>query len=153
MNEVIAILQNLIQQAAEIADQLTPEEMQMVMQVFAEAIRVIQESQSQEAPIEGAQSPLEPSMASSNIHSFGYDDKTGELRVKFNGKDQRDAGSVYSFTGIPSVIFDLFRKGAVPARTTGSNRWGKWWRGKVPSAGASFYSLIRTQGYPYKKVA
>jgi hypothetical protein len=97
--------------------------------------------------------PLEPSMPSSNINAFGYDDKSGRLLVKFQGDYPQQNGPVYAYTGVPKQIFDLFKKGAVPARTDGKNRWGKWWKGKVPSMGASMYTLIKEGGYPYAKLS
>jgi KTSC domain len=109
--------------------------------------------------LEGFQSPapqepaLNPAMPSSNINSFGYDDKTGRLLVKFQGDYPQENGPVYGYQGVPKVIFDLFRKGAIPARTDGRNKWGRWWKGKVPSAGASMYTLIKEGGYPYERLS
>jgi len=97
--------------------------------------------------------PLEPSMASSNIHSFGYDPESGRLLVKFQGNGAAGAGPVYGYGGVPKVIFELFKRGAVPARTDGQNKWGKWWKGKFPSAGAALYTLIKEGGYPYQKLS
>jgi hypothetical protein len=87
------------------------------------------------------------------VHSFGYDEDNGNLLVKFQGDYPQDNGSVYQYSGVPKNIFELFRKGAIPARTDGKNKWGKWWKGKVPSVGASLYTLIKESGYPYQKVA
>ncbi len=97
---------------------------------------------------------LEPSQhPSSNINSFGYNEDTGELMVKFQGDYPQQNGPIYKYGGVPKQIFELFRKGAVPARTNGQNKWGKWWKGKVPSVGASMFTLIKNGGYPYQKVA
>lgn len=143
LNKLIGALLELIESGEEIPDEVLKE-------VTGLLLKQIQSTQA--APIE-SQTPLKESMPSSNIHSYGYDDQSGELRVKFNGSNERDAGPVYSFSGVPPQIFDLFRKGAVPARSKGQNKWGKWWVGKRPSSGASFYTLIREAGYPYKKIA
>lgn len=105
--------------------------------------------------------PIEPTVPdvssaeipSSNVEGFGWDDKTGQLLVRFLGKYPDRKGSVYSYSGVPKEIFDLFRKGAVPARTDGKNAWGKWWKGKVPSLGASLYTLIKNGPYQYAKLA
>ena len=110
-------------------------------------------------PVEGLppQQPQQPeltqAMPSSNVEGFAYDDKTGKLLVRFLGKHPDRNGPIYGYEGVPKVIFDLFQKGAVPARTDGQNKWGKWWRGKVPSAGASLYTLIKNGGYPYQRLS
>lgn len=84
---------------------------------------------------------------SSNIYGFKYDPKTGKLLVKFQ------EGNVYQYQGVPPQIFDIFQKGAIAAKTNGQNNFGRWWTGKIPSLGASFYELIRQGGYPYKKLS
>lgn len=100
-----------------------------------------------------AQPDLTPSMPSSNIDAFGYDDKTGRLMVKFLGKHPNRNGPIYSYEGVPKVIFDLFRQGSIPARTNGKNKWGSWFKGKVPSIGASMYTLIKNGGYAYNRLS
>lgn len=97
--------------------------------------------------------PIEPPpISSSNINSFGYDDKTGKLLVKFQGDYPQQNGPVYAYEGVPKQIFELFKRGAVPARTDGKNAWGEWWKGKVPSLGASMYTLIKGGAYPYQRL-
>lgn len=83
---------------------------------------------------------------SSNIYGFRYDPRSGRLLVRFQ------SGSVYGYEGVPSGVFKIFQHGAVPARTSGQNRFGKWWTGKIPSLGAAFYELIRNGGYPYQRL-
>ena len=68
-------------------------------------------------------------------------------------KDDRDGGPIYGYDGVPKVIYDLFQSGSIPARTNGQNRWGKWWKGKVPSLGASLYTLISQGQYPYQRLS
>lgn len=85
-------------------------------------------------------------LMSSNIYGFQYDQNSGNLKVRFN------SGSVYSYDGVPRGVFRAFEQGAVPARTNGENQYGHWWQGKMPSAGAAFYELIRNGGYPYQRV-
>jgi hypothetical protein len=92
-------------------------------------------------------------MPSSNVEGFAYDDKNNRLLVRFLGEHPNRNGPIYAYTGVPPVMFDLLRKGAVPARTDGKNKWGKWWRGKTPSLGASVYTLLRQGGFPYQKLA
>ena len=84
---------------------------------------------------------------SSNIYGFQYDPTTKQLKVRFQGD------GVYSYEGVPPQIFNMFARGAVPAKTQGQNQWGRWWRGKEPSLGASFFELIKKGGYPYTKVS
>ena len=84
---------------------------------------------------------------SSNIFGFKYNPKTGKLLVKFQ------EGGVYGYDGIPPVIYNMFANGAVPAKTHGQNKWGRWWKGKTPSLGATFYELIKNGGYPYQKLS
>ncbi len=98
------------------------------------------------------QKPQTAGMPSSNVEGFAYDDKRGRLLVRFLGKYPQRNGPVYAYGGVPKQIFDLFQKGAVPARTDGQNKWGKWWKGKVPSLGASLFTLIKQQGYPYQRL-
>jgi hypothetical protein len=119
-----------------------------------EILQVIAENQ---APVEGLPPtpPAAPSekLPSSNVDSFGYDDKTGRLLVRFLGEYPNRNGPVYAYEGVPKQVFDLFRSGSVPARTDGKNKWGKWWKGKVPSLGASLYTLIKGGKYRYSRLA
>ncbi len=85
-------------------------------------------------------------LMSSNIYGFQYDPRSGQLRVRFN------SGSVYRYANVPRGIFEVFRQGAVPARTNGQNQYGRWWTGKIPSLGAAFYNLIRQGGYDYQRL-
>lgn len=72
--------------------------------------------------------------------------KNGKVQVRFQG------GSVYEYDGVSPQIYKAFMMGAIPAKTSGHNQYGAWWKGKNPSLGASFYELIRQGGYPYKKL-
>lgn len=153
IDELLRGIQETIQSGEVLSDELQgliAEELEITTARIDELYREIEGGSG--APTLEGEPPLEPSMPSSNVHSFGYDPQTGRLLVKFNGKTERDAGPIYGYEGVPEVIFDLFRRGAVPARTDGQNRWGKWWKGKNPSAGASLYTLIKTQGYPYTRL-
>lgn len=104
-------------------------------------------------PQAGQQPPLEQGMPSSNVEAFGYDDDNEKLLVRFLGKYPNRNGPVYAYEGVPKNIFELFQRGAIPARTDGQNKWGRWWRGKVPSLGASLYTLIKNEGYPYQRLS
>ena len=112
-----------------------------LQQVIAELAQKIPEGINLEA--DGIQhAPL----LSSNIYGFQYDPDKGELLVRFNN------GGVYAYSGVPTGVFNIFQKGAVPAKTSGKNQYGEWWQGKMPSLGAAFYELIRNGGYPYQKL-
>lgn len=119
-------------------------------------LQLIEESQSpvdQLPPTPTEEPPLQTGMPSSNVNSFGYDEDTGRLLVKFQGDYPQQNGPVYAYGGVPKQIFDLFKTGAVPARTDGKNKWGSWWKGKNPSLGASLYTLIKGGNYPYQKLS
>jgi len=96
---------------------------------------------------ETAQGIPKADLQSSNVYGFSYSPKDGHLYVRFN------SGSVYEYNGVPARVFKIFSQGAVPAKTSGQNQWGRWWKGKVPSLGAAFYEMIREGGFPYQKVA
>lgn len=85
-------------------------------------------------------------LQSSNIYGFQYDPKTKKLMVRFQ------EGNVYEYEGVPEQVFNIFSKGAIPAKTNGSNKYGAWYQGKIPSLGAAFYELIKQGGYPYQKL-
>lgn len=155
--EKIEEIKNSIKQLMEFISTQTEEPPQEILdlleQVMTYAANRIAELRQQAPPIPEQNPELTPSMPSSNIDAFGYDEKTGKLMVKFLGKHPNRNGSVYAYQGVPKVIFDLFRQGAIPARTTGKNKWGSWWKGKVPSAGASLYTLIKGGGYQYQRLS
>lgn len=136
---------------------MTPEIRSALSKVVEHVTNRIEQLRQEENPVEGLQpNQQQPELASggpsSNVHSFGYDDKTGRLLVKFQGNYPQENGPVYAYGGVPKEIFDLFQKGAVPARTDGKNKWGQWWKGKVPSLGASLYTLIKNGPYPYQRL-
>lgn len=92
-------------------------------------------------------------LSSSNIYGFAYDPRSLKMYVKFNGKESIGSGPVYEYEGVPPQIFKLVKSGAVPAKTSGSNRWGMWWKSKSPSLGSSVSALLVKGAYPYQKVA
>ena len=83
---------------------------------------------------------------SSNVYGFSYDPRSSHLRVRFQG------GGLYDYEGVPPSVFKIFQSGAIPARTNGQNQYGRWWVGKRPSLGASFFNMIRDR-FPYQRVA
>lgn len=148
LNDLLRGVQDLL-----LSGEILSDEFQMALAQTLERLTTrIDELQAQ-APITPPAPDLNKGMDSSNVHSFGYDDKTGRLLVKFQGDYPNENGPVYGYDGVPKQIFDLFQKGAVPARTDGKNKWGQWWKGKVPSLGASLHTLIKGGGYNYQKLS
>lgn len=157
MNELVAYAQSIMSFLEKNGFMLNIVSQQALGELLLNILQLIE---TQEVPTEPQAPPtltnqpeIAEAMPSSNIAAFGYDDKQGRLLVRFLGKYPNKNGPVYEYSGVPIEIFDLFRKGAVPARTDGQNKWGKWWRGKVPSIGASLYTLLKTQNYPYQRVS
>lgn len=98
-------------------------------------------------PAENAAGIEQAPLQSSNIWGFSYDPQSKRLMVRFQG------GGIYQYEGVMPHIFRIFQAGAIPAKTEGSNEYGSWWIGKIPSLGAAFYELIRNGGFPYERVA
>lgn len=152
INAIKDALRELIQIITQRDQPLDAELRAMLGQVMEHAATRIQELRQEGVPPPEVPD-LTDAMPSSNISRFAYNDNNNELYVQFLGKHPNRDGPVYSYQGVPKVIFDLFRQGAIPARTKGRNRWGEWWRGKVPSIGASMFTLIKNAAYPYTRVA
>lgn len=83
---------------------------------------------------------------SSNVWGAAYDPKTSKMRVRFQG------GSEYEYDGIPANIFNAFIHGNAEARTTGKNKYGRWWRGKNPSLGAALNQYIKAGAFNYRRL-
>lgn len=102
-----------------------------------------QEPQNRTNALDGIQqAPLQ----SSNVYGFQFNPGNKKLRVRFN------SGSVYEYDNVPDVVFNLFASGNAAARTEGQNRFGRWWRGKNPSLGASLNQYIKAGGYNYRRL-
>jgi hypothetical protein len=85
-------------------------------------------------------------LASSNIWGTKYDQRTGKMRVRFQG------GSEYEYDGVPPGIYRAFSQGNASAKTNGKNRYGQWWINKSPSLGAAMNQYIKAGGYSYRKL-
>lgn len=83
---------------------------------------------------------------SSNIWGTKYDQRTGKMRVRFQG------GSEYEYDGVPANIYRAFAQGNASAKTNGKNKYGQWWIGKNPSLGSAMNQYIKAGGYPYRKI-
>jgi len=154
INDLKDALRQIMQMVSDRGQPLGPQLKTLLAEVIEHVATRIQEIRQGGVPPIPPQEPnLNQAMPSSNIGAFGYDEKNGRLLVQFLGKHPDPNGPIYAYGGVPKQIFDLFQKGAVPARTNGKNRWGKWWKGKVPSMGASMYTLIKEGGYPYQRLS
>lgn len=163
MNELLDYFQSILSYAETNAQNLN-QESQLALAEFIQQLAQFIEEQSrvtegeEEGPIHppgGGPGPnnIQEAMPSSNVEGFAYDDKNNRLLVRFLGQHPNRNGPIYSYEGVPRNIFDLFRTGSIPARTNGQNKWGRWFQGKVPSIGASLFTLIKNQGYQYQRVA
>lgn len=158
MNELLDYVAQLIDYIEANASKLNAAT-QKELAVFLQEVMEFVTEYSQRNPVETlpATATQEPQLAqggpSSNVDSFGYDEKTGKLLVRFLGEHPNREGPIYAYEGVPKQIFKLFQSGAIPARTDGKNKWGSWWKGKVPSLGASLYTLIKNGGYQYQKIS
>jgi len=83
---------------------------------------------------------------SSNIWGTAYDEKTGKMKVRFQG------GSEYEYDGVPANIYRAFTRGNASARTKGRNQYGQWWPNKNPSLGAAMNQYIKAGGFNFRKI-
>lgn len=144
------VMQIVVQRGEPLSDDLKLKIAQ-VMEHVANRITQLRQEQQSEAPI----TPPIPEMQegqypSSNIDAFNYDYDNKRLLVRFHGNGPEKP--VYAYEGVQPFIFDIFKRGAVPPKTSGRNRWHQWKKGVMPSLGAAMYHLIRSN-YPYKKIA
>lgn len=105
----------------------------------------INNTQSQ-PPLGQADGVQQAPLQSSNVYGYRFDPLKKRLTVRFQ------EGSVYRYEGVPKLIFDMFAHGDGVAKTSGSNRYGRWWKGKNPSLGAALNELIKLGGFPYQKI-
>lgn len=154
MEEILQYYQNLLQYAATNAQNLNIESQQALAQLIAQFQEIIEQLiQEPILPTVPEQPPIEPGMPSSNVEGFAYDQDNNRLFVRFLGKYPNRNGSIYEYGNVPQNIFEIFRRGAIPAKTDGKNKWGQWWKGKYPSLGAAMYHVIRAGGYPYQRIS
>ena len=146
-----SVVDMIIQRGAPVSNEIK----ELLLQVMQHVENRIQELRNEGMGVEPpAKPPKVPSgMPSSNVAGMQYDDKSQNLWVQFLGKYPNRSGPVYQYGHVPKVIAELLQSGAIPARTDGKNKWGQWWKGKVPSAGASVYTLLKNQSYPYQKLS
>ena len=160
LQELQALLQELLdaiayvtQSGEDISDEFQLELARTLEILYSRIEELLQSPVESLPPNINPEEQLTEGMPSSNVESFGYDEKTRRLLVRFLGDYPNRHGPIYAYKGVPRNIFEIFRSGSIPARTDGRNRWGKWWRGKVPSLGASLFTLIKQGTYPYERLA
>lgn len=149
------ILDEILGSGRPISQRLQSEIDQMLDWV-ATRIQELRQLQQSEQDMTDGLSPI-PELSpgpypSSNINSFRYDPESKTLYVKFHGKNSADSGPVYQYEGVPRLIFQIFRKGAVAPKTSGKNQYHRWIKGVTPSLGAAMYALIRNGPYPYARL-
>lgn len=151
------LLRNLIQAVQEVVasgEQIPDELANQLAEIISALTQKIETLKgAAQVPLTQIEDNLQQAMPSSNVEGFSYDPKNQQLFVRFLGQYPNKNGPIYSYNGVPKEIFELFRRGSVPARTDGKNKWGRWWKGKVPSIGASLYTLIKTANYPYQRMS
>ena len=153
MDEVIDLLEQLMGQAAELSDELSEEEMAEILRIFQEAVELIQQGNPQD--LSSSTTPEVPSgqFPSSNVNGYKYDPDTGELLVQFHGPYPQAEGSIYSYKDVPKYIYDVFSKGAIGPKTSGSNAYHTWNRGVTPSLGGSLNALLKAGGFEYSRIS
>jgi ABC-type uncharacterized transport system substrate-binding protein len=82
---------------------------------------------------------------SSNVKSILYNDETNEMFIKFQDK------SIYTYFNVPFQLFLDVSGGKATCITSGENKYGSWFVGKTPSAGAAVHRYLIKRGVAYKK--
>ena len=94
---------------------------------------------------------LAKQLKSSTLRKMNYNSDTKKLELVFN------SGAKYQYNDFPEDQWKKLSAGQTPAKTTGKNAFGIWWRGKSPSAGATFNEIIQPQlrkagPYQYERI-
>ncbi len=156
-DDIKLMLTRVMQHAAQRIQQLRQEEQEQtdIERIESEQANIAEQvaPESEEPPPPNTPELPAAPHPSSNINGFRYDDKTGKLLVKFQGDYPAQNGPIYAYEGVPKHIFDVFRRGAVAPKTSGSNAWHTWKQGVTPSHGAAMSALIKNGGYQYQRVA
>ena len=142
-------------QAAQLAGELTTEEMTEVLRIFTAAIEAIQQQgEGDVAPISAGPPEIPAGQyPSSNVEGFKFDPKTKELLIQYHGKFPNAKGPIYAYSQIPEFIYKILERGAVGPRTSGANRYHAWHRGVTPSYGAAVNALIKSGGYNFTRLS
>ncbi len=89
---------------------------------------------------------IEGQVVSSNVDSYRYNDVNGTLDITFNSGDR------YRYYNITDQEFEEIILGAAVAQTDGSNEFGSWFAGKIPSVGAAIWRFLRDAGKRYTRL-
>jgi hypothetical protein len=84
---------------------------------------------------------------SSNVDSYRYNDVNGTLDITFNSGDR------YRYYNVTDSEFEEIILGVAVAETTGSNEYGSWFTGKIPSVGAAIWKFLRDTGKRYTRLS
>jgi hypothetical protein len=147
--ELLSVIQSVMESGEVLSDEIQGE-LARTLELLSGRIEQLRNQSAPPIPPQGPD--LTQAMPSSNIEGFAYDKDNGRLLVRFLGKHPNRNGPIYGYEGVPANIFEIFRKGAIPAKTNGKNKWGEWWQGKYPSIGAAMYHVIRAGGYQYQRL-
>ena len=155
LQELLAELMQAIQEVMASGEVLSDDFQAQLAQTLDMLYTRIEELQAQGGPTAPTPpiTPPPPGRDSSNVAGTEYDEQTGDLKVQFLGKHPNREGPIYNYSEVPPQIAQLVQSGAIPARTNGQNKWGKWWKGKVPSAGASVHTLLKNTNTPYQRIS
>lgn len=154
MNELRAAIATVLELASQMIDELDDEAMEALAELITAATERLEqmEQEPQGAP-QIPEGPLEPGgYPSSNISRFKYDPSSRNLVIQFLGKYPNQNGPQYIYQGVPPNIFKVFQRGGVAPTTSGKNAWHEWKEGVTPSLGAAAYHLIRSGGFPYRRL-
>ncbi len=84
-------------------------------------------------------------LKSSNVKNIMYNDETSEMFIEFQDK------SIYTYFNVPFEMFLDVSGGKATCITSGESKYGSWWVGKTPSAGAAVHKYLIKGGVAYKK--
>ena len=82
---------------------------------------------------------------SSNVKKIMYNDEIQEMYIQFND------GSIYTYFNVSFQLFLNVSGGNATCITSGENKYGSWYVGKSPSAGAAVHKWLIKKGVAYKK--
>lgn len=76
---------------------------------------------------------------SAAITGVKYDKENGILGVRFSN------GNTYRYEDVTERQAERVTQGLATCKTTGRSSYGSWYKGKTPSVGAAFNSLIKNK--------
>ena len=147
VDQILGIVLEMIESGEEIP----PEMIDMIIKVIEDAL---QSQEREEAPIvPGVPEVPAGQYPSSNVNGMNYNPDTKDMLVQFHGPYPNAAGSVYRYKNIPTYLYDILSRGAVPPKSSGENRYHKWIRGISPSLGGSVNAILKAGQFQYEKIS